>query len=189
MLIRQLRNGKLNLPLPFSSYCAIRITLCISWRDLWDRLGLLYLVIFLQQVSSSTAWDATPSNGLSRTNSVPDNFGSSTNGAAVQQAAALPTTFTVTTGDVLMRTVSGEGPAAAEAVVSRLVHFVSSSTEWVVHFILKEDLTPSLEDVARSVMCIHACICRKQGALLSGSCQPPLLRLIEAWMQIPMPPP
>ncbi|EIE21793.1 CG-1-domain-containing protein [Coccomyxa subellipsoidea C-169] len=66
------------------------------------------------QVGTSTAWDAAPASGMSRTNSVPENFGSSSNGAAGQQPAALPTMFTVTTGDVITRTASGEGAVALE---------------------------------------------------------------------------
>ena len=118
--------------------------------------GVIDLVILLQQVSTSTAWDATPSNGLSRTNSMPDNFGSSTNGAAGQQAAAMPTTFTVTTGDVIMRTTSGEGPAASEALVCPCDQNAFYILQSMVIFYIDKACIPFLEEIARSVTCVHA---------------------------------
>lgn len=133
----------------------------------------------LQQVGTSTAWDAAPASGMSRTNSVPENFGSSSNGAAGQQPAALPTMFTVTTGDVITRTASGEGAVALELPVSSLAKFTHGCLPLC-------DINVPIYPGVTTFEC-HALISRMQGAALSGSCRLPLLRLTEAWIRAPMP--
>jgi len=70
-----------------------------------------------QQSASSSGWHAASCNGMSRTNSAPDNFGSSTNSEQAQQPVAAPTRFTVTTGDIVMISTSVEDAAPMQTLV------------------------------------------------------------------------
>ncbi|BDA47093.1 probable calmodulin-binding transcription activator 2 at N-terminal half [Coccomyxa sp. Obi] len=102
--------------------CVLRSPLLSSDPSFSGALPLNALEATLpypQQTSSSTAWHAAPSNELSRTSSVPDNFGSSTSRQAAQQAVAMPSMFTVTTGDIVMRMAPDGETSASEPTDAR----------------------------------------------------------------------